>query len=167
MNLQSIILCEISQLQMEIVDDYCKKHNMDHLRHVLPHRADKFNLYKHLLYVDKKELIFCFIPKVTLFIAMVFVLHYYCYRWLALIYVDLCLFYLEFSLFKQSTQKKYLLKSSKQVYKSVCIVALSTGIGRVEVSTVCQHPPPAQPIIYNTTHIFVAHLAHSYLSSHH
>ena len=59
-------LCEsLLQWQKRQIDHYCKKYGLDKLNNTLPtdpHIREK--LYRHLIFDDKKKLLFCFIPKV-------------------------------------------------------------------------------------------------------
>ena len=59
----------MSQWQREQVHKYCTMHGRDELALTLPRstRSEIFqrkNLFRHLIFDDKRKLIFCFIPKV-------------------------------------------------------------------------------------------------------
>ena len=61
---------------MAIVDEYCKMNNLSHIKYVLSHdamddgtNADLLNLHKHLLYVNSRKCLCCFIPKVSTVIS--------------------------------------------------------------------------------------------------
>ena len=65
-----------SQWQREQVDKYCTKHGRDKLALTLPTSThskiiDRRNLFRHLIFDDKRKLIFCFIPKVILYITSI------------------------------------------------------------------------------------------------
>ena len=57
------------QWQKRQIEHYCQKYDLDKLQNKLPSqkRRDGFirkKLYRHLIFDDKKRVLFCFIPKV-------------------------------------------------------------------------------------------------------
>ena len=52
---------------MEQVKEYCKRHKRESAEFTLPKATDmsgRHNLFRHLIFDDERQFIFCFIPKV-------------------------------------------------------------------------------------------------------
>ena len=55
------------QWQQKQVEKYCRKYGLEGEQYQLPSTTNTMvrqNLFRHLLFDDKRHLIFCFIPKV-------------------------------------------------------------------------------------------------------
>ena len=61
----------LMQWQMSQVDKFCAKYNETKLALTLPTKSELFqrnNLFRHIIFDDKRKLIFCFVPKVHMYI---------------------------------------------------------------------------------------------------
>ena len=54
------------QWQMAQVEKFCKKYNLQSVQYTLPRPTSvaRFVLYKHVLFDDRRKVLFTFIPKV-------------------------------------------------------------------------------------------------------
>ena len=55
------------QWQQKQIEKYCRKYGLEGEQYQLPNASNRFvrqNLFRHLLFDDQRNLIFCFVPKV-------------------------------------------------------------------------------------------------------
>ena len=65
----TLLLSMLSQWQMEQVKEYCKRHKRLSEEFTLPRGSRRYNLFRHLIFDDERQFIFCFIPKVCAFLV--------------------------------------------------------------------------------------------------
>ena len=64
MSIPSYIFILYTQWQMEQVDKFCTKYNLNSQRYVLPSGSQRNVLDRHLIFSRENHFLFCFLPKV-------------------------------------------------------------------------------------------------------